>query len=189
MKVKLSDVRIGFTDLWTAVEFKPGDGKPRFNATFLIEPGSANDKALRAAIKTEAANTYGAKSEAIVKSMETNANKFCYLDGNTKEYDGYENMFYLASHAKVRPLVINRRPKNEDGTPNLVTEESGIIYDGCYVNASVEIYAQKGENQGIRCSLGGVQFNRDGDAFGGGRAAKADEFDDISDGADGDDFS
>ena len=82
MKVKLSDVRIGFTDLWTAVEFKPGDGKPRFNATFLIEPGSANDKALRAAIKTEAANTYGAKSEAIVKSMETNANKFCYQDGD-----------------------------------------------------------------------------------------------------------
>ncbi|EOA7521129.1 ssDNA-binding protein, partial [Escherichia coli] len=36
----------------------------------------------------------------------------------------------------------------------------------------------------INASLGGVQFLRDGDAFAGGGVASADDFDDISEGAD-----
>ncbi|EAA6845047.1 DUF2815 domain-containing protein, partial [Salmonella enterica subsp. enterica] len=38
----------------------------------------------------------------------------------------------------------------------------------------------------VNASLSGVQFLRDGDAFTGGQPASADEFDDISEGADAD---
>lgn len=178
MKVKLKNVRLSFPDLWEAVEFKPGDGKPRFNATFLIEPGSENDKAIKAAITEAAKETYGAKWQTVLKSLEGNSNKYAYLDGNLKDYDGYEGMLYLACHSKTRPYICDRDPN----TP--LTADSGRPYAGCYVNATVEIYAQKGENQGIRASFTGVQFARDGDAFSAGRPATADDFDSVEEGAD-----
>ena len=172
MKVKLSKVRLSFPYLFKAVEFKTGDGKPRYDATFLVEPGSANDKAIQAAIKAEAETTYGKKAEANLKAFSGQTNKYCYLDGDTKDYDGYEGMLYLACHSKVRPLVIDR-----DKSP--LTEQDGKPYAGCYVNATVEIYAQAGENPGIRASFAGVQFDSDGDSFGGGKPASTDDFDDL----------
>jgi hypothetical protein len=177
--IKLTNVRLSFPDLFEAVEFKAGDGKPRFNATFLIEPGSANDKAIQAAIKEEALAKFGKKADALLKQWENNSQKYCYLDGNTKEYDGYEGMMYLSCHAKAKPTIVDKdrtRLEPEDGKP----------YAGCYVNAMVSIYAQAGENPGIRAGFSGVQFARDGDAFGGGRPASPDDFDDLAEGADAD---
>ncbi|MWN55950.1 ssDNA-binding protein, partial [Escherichia coli] len=56
---------------------------------------------------------------------------------------------------------------------------------GCYVNAVIDIWAQDNNfGKRINASLGGVQFLRDGDAFAGGGVASADDFDDISEGAD-----
>ncbi|CAN0502063.1 unnamed protein product, partial [Phaeothamnion confervicola] len=80
-----------------------------------------------------------------------------------------------------RPLVI-------DGQKNPLVEEDGKPYGGCYVNATVEIYAQKGENAGIRCGLLAVQFARDGDAFTAGSKPSADDFDDVAAGATAEDL-
>jgi hypothetical protein len=184
MKVVLKGVRLAFPDLWEAKEYQKGDGKPRFSATSLVEPGSINDKNIRAAINEAASESFGAKAAAIVKGMLNNSNKFCYLDGNTKEYDGFADMMYLSSHRGEKqgaPLVI-------DANKAPLTATSGKPYAGCYVNATVDIYAQKGENQGIRASLLGVQFFKDGDAFAGSRA-NPDDFEDLSEGADADDFA
>jgi Protein of unknown function (DUF2815) len=182
MKVKLSNVRLSFPDMFTAVEFTKGDGKFRYNATFLIEPGSANDKAIEEAIATEAKAVFGEKWEKQVASIRSNANKFAYLDGDLKDYDGYEGKKYLACHSKVRPTVIDR-----DKSP--LTEQDGRPYAGCYVNATVEIYCQKGENSGVRASFTGVQFAKDGDAFSAGRPADPDEFEDLSEGADAEEMA
>lgn len=143
MKVKLKEVRLSFPDLFTAVEYQVGDGKPRFNATFLLEPGSENDKAVRAAIQAVAEEAYLKKAPALLKQWEGNSQKFCYLDGNTKEYDGYADMMYLSAHTKTKPLVIDRNPQVK------LTAQDGKPYAGCYVNASVEIYAQKEPNPGV----------------------------------------
>lgn len=173
-EVKLKNVRLSFPDLFKAVEYSPGDGKPRFNATFLVEPGSTEDKDIRAAIATEAEAVFGAKAPALLRNFAGNPQKMCYLDGGNKDYDGYDGLWYLACHSKVRPTVVDR-----DRTP--LTEEDGRPYAGCYVNAIVEIYAQNGENKGIRAAVKGVQFFGDGEAFGGGRAAAAEDFDDLGD--------
>jgi hypothetical protein len=182
MKVTLKNVRLSFPELWHPKEFKTGDGKPRYSATFLIEPGSANDKAIRAAIEEEGTNAFKAKWEKAQKDMWGNSNKCCYLDGDRKEYDGYAGNWYIASHNRARPLVIDR-----DRTP--LTEDDGKPYAGCYVNAIVDIYVQTGENPGIRASLSGVQFYKDGDAFGGGSRASTDDFDDLADLGEEDDLA
>lgn len=80
-------------------------------------------------------------------------------------------------------------PYGRDGDGKLVKltdcdDEITVPYSGCYVNASVEFWAQDGENPGIRCSLRAVQFLRDGDAFAGGSKVAADELDDLAGGAD-----
>lgn len=182
MEVKLKNVRLSFPNLWHAKEFKTGDGKPRFDASFLCEPGSENDKAIRAAIAAEAKEAYGAKWESILRGMQGNANRYAYQDGDTKPYAGYEGMWVLACHAKARPLIIDR-----DKSP--LSEEDGRPYAGCYVNAKVDIYAQKGENQGIRASFSGIQFVNEGEAFTGGKPASTDDFDDLGEGSDVDDLT
>lgn len=180
-RVVLKNVRLSFPVLWEPKEFKAGDGKPRYSATFLVEPGSANDKAIRAAVKTEADAKYGKKADVFLKSIENNSNKFCYLNGDLKEHDGYEGLFYLATHRQATsgaPAIVDR-----DKTP--LDQNSGKPYGGCYVNASIDIYAQAGENPGIRAGLVAIQFYADGDAF-TGSPATADDFDDL---AGADDFS
>jgi hypothetical protein len=67
---------------------------------------------------------------------------------------------------------------------------SGKPYAGCYVNASVEVWVQDNQwGKRVNCTLRGVQFLRDGDAFGGGAPASADEFDTVTEGADASDFA
>ncbi len=175
-KVKLTNVRLSFPVLWKGKEFKAGDGKPRYSATFLIEPGSENDKAIREAIKAEAVATYAKKADANLKAWEGQSNKYCYQNGANKEYEGYDGMWYLATHRKAseaRPTIIDR-----DRSP--LTEDDGRPYAGCYVDAIVSIYAQTGENPGIRGTFSGIQFRRDGAAFSGASIASIDEFDELT---------
>ena len=65
-----------------------------------------------------------------------------------------------------------------------LSEEDGIPYGGCYVNADIDIWAQSGEYKGVRAGLAGVQFVRDGERFGGGVVTAPDGFDELPDEAD-----
>lgn len=178
-KVKLVDVRLSFPDLFEATQYQ-GAGKFRYNASFLIVPGSENDKKVQAAIKVAALEVWPKKADAMIESFKGNSNKYCYVKGDTKEYEGYKGMLVLASHRQKdagRPAVFDQR-KNPLGP------EDGKPYAGCYVNATVELWAQDGKNPGIRCGLLGVQFARDGDAFSGAGSGSPDDFDDLGEGAD-----
>jgi len=178
-KIQLKNVRLSFPDLFEASEF---EGKRSFGATFLIKPGDANDKAIRAAINEVATEKFKDKAAAIVKAAMAGGNqKCCYWDGNLKTYDGYADMMALTSKRgedKGRPLVIdkNKAPLvSADGKP----------YAGCYVNASVELWAQDNKyGKSVRCTLLGVQFAGDGDAFSAGSIADESDFEDLSEGAD-----
>jgi hypothetical protein len=123
-----------------------------------------------------AAEKWGVKSEAILKTIRTNPNKFCFQDGDNKPYDGYQGMMALTASNAKRPLIIDR-----DKSP--LTEADGKPYSGCYVDATLEIFTYNNSGNGISASLAGVQFRRDGDAFGGGKPADVEDFDDLSDGA------
>jgi len=171
MEIIIKNVRLSYPTLFTAKEFKAGDGKPRWSAAFIIEPGSDNDKHIRAAIEAEAKAVWGVKSAAMLKSVTGQSNKYCYTDGNTKANEEYKDMMVLATHrsAKLtRPMIIDR-----DKSP--LTSEDKKPYGGCYVNAKVEIYCQTGENAGVRASFSVIQFFKDGDAF-SASAPSADEF-------------
>ncbi|MGG2044861.1 ssDNA-binding protein [Burkholderia gladioli] len=187
-KVKLANVRIAFIDnLRTAAEFKAGDGKFRYSATFLIEKGSANDKAIEAAIKEVAVEGWGKKADVQLESLRPQKNAFCYQNGDLKDYDGFEGHMFIAAHRKRddgRPLLLDNviDPETEkiarlvDANGDWLPGKEGRIYAGCYVNATIDIYAQTKGDPGIRCGLQGVQFHAGGDSFSGASRGNEDDF-------------
>jgi hypothetical protein len=80
------------------------------------------------------------------------------------------------------------RPTVIDGKRNPLVAADGKIYSGCRCNFIVDIWAQVKDYPGIRCTLSGVQFRADDEAFSGAVKAKADDFDEVDDGADADDL-
>ncbi|MEQ1975021.1 DUF2815 family protein [Xenorhabdus sp. SGI240] len=179
MKIKLPIVRLAFPDLYEATQVN-GQGDFKFRSTFLIDKERQKEliNQIEAAIKKVATEKWGAKAESILKSIRGNNMRFNFRDGDDKpDYDGYPGCMYISASNKSRPLVIDR-----DRTP--LTAQDGRPYSGCYVNATINIFAYDNNGKGISASLAGVQFFRDGDAFAGGGVASVDDFDDISEGAD-----
>lgn len=177
MKIKLSSVRLAFPALFEAdSEF----GK--FGAQFIIDPNAPCIKEIEKAIDKVAKDKWGAKSETTLKAIKS-GNKCCFYDGDSKaDYDGFAGNMALSATNKKRPTLVNKDRSQ-------VTEADGVIYGGCYVNAIVEIWAQDNQyGKRINASLSGVQFVKDGEAFSGGGVASADDFDDIEEGADAEDF-
>ena len=194
--VQLKHVRIAFIDeLFEPGQYE-GKGDFRHTATFIVEPGSANDKAIHAAIQTEANSLWGKKAESFLEDMRTNKNKFSYMknkkDKSGEVYDGFEDMWALSSVRKAKdgaPLFLhNEKDTDPDskyfGKAKRLTGKEGIIFAGCYVNAKVEMWAQGGTYSGMRCGLLGVQFDAIGDSFGGASRPKDDGFDAIDAGDD-----
>jgi hypothetical protein len=191
-KVKLQGVRLSFPDLFEAVQYE-GQGPFKYRASFLFEPNSDSHKALLAAMKEVAEEAWKDKAKSILAKADDDSKLRFIIDGNKKEYDGYKDMLAISAtrdQAKGRPMVLNKKPKNPDGTPNFVTQTDGVVYGGCYVNATVELWAQNNKyGKTIRAQLLAVQFVKDGDAFGGGSAkGSPDDFEDLSDTGEDDDL-
>ncbi|HSV48335.1 MAG TPA: ssDNA-binding protein [Ramlibacter sp.] len=182
MKLKLTDVRLSFADLFEAVQFD-GKGEFYFGAQLLVPEGDPQRKTIDQAIAAVAKEKWGAKAAAIQGSIEGNPQKICWIDGKKREYDGYAGNWALSTkrpQSKGRPLVLAR-------DKSAIVAADGTVYSGCYVNASVEFWAQDNSfGKGIRCTLLGVQFNRDGDAFSAGAAASPDDFEELAAGAEAD---
>lgn len=178
-KVILKNVTVAYPDVWKATQVN-GKGEFKYRCTFLIEPGSENDKILKAAIKAAAVEAW--KDEAIVTLRRVSADKstFCYRDGDTQKHERYHGLWSLSTTRRV-----------DAGAPGLcgpgggkdrLAEDSGKPYSGCVANASVDIWAQKGEYEGIRCTLLGMQFVADGQAF-SSSPATTDDFEPLGEGS------
>lgn len=184
--VQLKHVRIAFIDeLFEPGQYE-GKGDFRHTATFIVEPGSANDAAIQDAIHKEAVAIWGKKSEAMLEDLRGNKNKYSYMknkkDKTGEVYDGFENMYALSAVRKQKdgaPLFLHNIKDPATGKAQRLTGKEGIIYAGCYVNAKVEMWAQAGTYSGMRCGLLGVQFDGPGDSFGGASRVSDDGFDAI----------
>ncbi len=174
MKVVVRDARLSFPDLFEAVQYQ-NQGPSNFRATFLVPADSKSKKEIDAAIKQVASDKWGAKADGILKTA-TAAGKTCFQDGNTKEYNGYADNFALVAtrgQDAGRPVVVDRKKAP-------LNASDGKIYSGCYVNGTVEIWAQDNSfGKGIRATLVNVQFVKAGESFGGAAPATDDDLDDL----------
>lgn len=174
-EVRLENVRLSFAHIFRAQKPKKKnedgtEAAPKFNCSFLIpkdtKQGKANVERMKEAMRAARDAKWG-KNPPKLKPE-----KMCLRDGDQEDWDGYEGHMYVSASNTRRPVVLDRNK-----TP--LTEEDGKPYSGCYVNAVVRIWCQdNAHGKRINASLEGVQFVKDGDAFG---AAPLDEdaFDDL----------
>jgi len=181
-KIQMKGVRLSFPTLAKASAPKGYENtEPSFSASFLLDPKDEQNRATikecQAEIKrliTEAWGTQPAK----MKPIECFGKGEIFTSKTTKKpYNGYEGMWCVAAKNKRRPLCLSK-------TKEILTPEEieKILYAGCYVTAIVSFWVQDNQyGEAIRCSLEGVKFLRDGEAFGAG-GASVDDFDDDEDG-------
>lgn len=163
-KIQLKNVRLSFPSLFQRAQFNGEDGK--YEATFLF---NKKDKKMKAKLDKAIAAKL---KEANIKVP---ADKQCLKDGDEVEYAGYEGMWSLKASQSRRPTVIDR-----DRSP--LTENDNVLYAGCYVNAIVDLWVQNNSyGKRINANLYGIQFVKDGEAFGLGPVDVTDDFDDLSD--------
>lgn len=192
-KLMLKNVRCSFLTLGEPEQYQ-GKGPFRWSSVFLVPTTDPQKKLVDAVIEAVAKEKWGPKAASVLKAVLPDPKGCCWIDGERKEYDGYQGCFALSSHRqqdKGRPLVMDN-----DKSPIYQLDNSfypgkeGRIYSGCFVNAQVEIWAQDNQQgKGIRCSLLGIQRFKDGDAFGGGSRPDSNEFEEVADGADADDLA
>jgi hypothetical protein len=186
LRFRLDDVRCDWPELFKGKQFKTGEGKFRCGAKLLVRNDHPQFKAVEDAIEKAAALKWKEKAPAILKSIRSKGD-VCFRDtaSNPKAPSGYEDCFELSANCQggdtepecVKPTVYDAR-RNKVTDPN-----QNPIYRGCYVNAVVEIYADDRYSTGVFCKLVGIQFRRDGDAF-GSAPARPDDFEEMTEGAD-----
>lgn len=196
MIIMLKDVRLAFPNLWKmsapAGVGGQGPGQLAFSASFILPRNHAQIAEIEKAIAAAAREKWGAKAEPMLRALKQ-ADKVCLHNGDLKaQYDGFEGNLYVSTRTQKRPSVFDNTKDPATSEWVALKEEDGKPYAGCYVNASVAIWAQEnGFGKRVNAELRGVQFLRDGDRFGGGAgAAGSDEFsDDIAVDDDGDELT
>lgn len=184
-EINIFKQRLAFPALWTPTSVKPTKENPnptkQFSATFLVPKGSKTEAMINDTIMKVATEKWKKDAKEIVESVINNKNLSCWMNGDgieKRKLDGFPGHMALTAKNKRRPTVL-------DNTGATTTEEDGIVYAGCMVNAQVEIWAQENTHgKAIRCSLLGVVFAGKGDAFGGGRVASAEDLQSLATGDD-----
>jgi hypothetical protein len=174
-RIMLTNARLAFPNLFAP---RPGTdgGKAKYGALFILEPGNPAIKQLNAMFAAVATEKWGAKADAILKGLKAQ-DRLCLHDGATKaQYAGFEGNVFVSANSDLKPTVL-------DKDRSALGSGDGKPYAGSYVNASIEVWAQDSQQFGKRLNaqLRGVQFVKDGDAFGAGTVASEDEFADLGD--------
>jgi hypothetical protein len=198
IKVRLQNVRLAFAHqlfVPSAVE----EGKdPKYGCDSLLVPGHSIVKAvvegtgenaktkwvttdMKSVLLEVANDAMKGKGGPWLEALENS--KRCYRNGDLRvtksgdPYEGYEGIWYVAAKNKARPTIldVNKQP---------LTQADGRPYSGCYGNVLIEVYAiTDPKRKGVHAAIKGVQFVKDGDAFGGGAPASPDDFDELDQGA------
>ena len=184
MSAKTSEVkkvhgRLSYPKLFKAEAYAEGQEK-KFQATILLDPSDAKEAAMIKDIKQTAA---ALMREAYGDDFKPSGLKgVCFGDGNKKVKEdgtvseGYANMFYITITNTVRPAVANRK-----GEP-VAEGDPQCPYAGAIVYATLTLWAQNNTyGKRINGNLRGVQFDKDGEAFGAGPVNVEDEFEALGD--------
>jgi len=159
MKIQLNNVRLSFPKLFKAEGFNGQTENAKFSAAFILdkEEHAEKIKEIKEGIKKAIAEKWPKKAPKLP------AEKIFLKDGEMKEddYDGYDSgMMFINASSKKRPVVVDKKL-----TP--IAEDDDVIYAGCYVNATFQIWVQDNDyGKRVNAQLRAVQFERDGEPFG-----------------------
>lgn len=177
----LKNVRLSYFYGFKPMIGQNDSGKETANYTThaIMGPEHPDLARVKAAIREVAQKGWPTSHDAVLKQLAAQ-DRLCLHNGSVSKagQDGYEGNFYVSANSKTRPTIVETR----NGQNVVLTEADGRPYSGCYANVMIAIYAQGGDGKPskfgkrVNAQLMGVQFKGHGEAFGGGRVAKPDEF-------------
>lgn len=165
VKLTRTPVRLSYPQLFEP-KAGPEGGKAAYSAVFLLDKktNAADIAAIQAAIAKVKEAQWGKKPVQLKGT--------CLRDGSEKaETDGYgPDVMFISARNEKRPGVVDR-----DLTP--LAAEDGKPYAGCYVFATIRLWAQDNKfGKRVNASLRNVQFIKDGDPFGEKTTPAGEEF-------------
>lgn len=192
-KIFIPEARLSFPVIDKPKQYIGEDGKPqgepKFSFTLLLDPSNKLHVPVIAKIKSEAGRIAKEFFDPIPKAFsQPGCKTLCYGLGNDldKVYDGYADMFYVKLSSNSRIPVVGRRKDAKTGKfTQLQAGDAEWPYAGCFVNATMTMWTQDSHGRkAINGNAIGLQFVRDGEAFGGGAPANPDaEFEALEDSA------
>lgn len=181
-RVFIRGARLSFPSLDEPREAMAGQGDPKYQATFLLEPSNHSVQLIQRAVMSVASAMWGDRAAQVLQNPEKNPLK----RGDDKERvpEGYHGMLYIAARSKNPPEL-------RDANPHiLITDQRSIrekFVAGYKVNGFVDIYPYEVKNasgatikSGIAASLVSVQFAGYADAFSGVAKPAESEYPDCS---------
>lgn len=181
-RVFIRGARLSFPSLDEPREAMAGQGDPKYQATFLLEPSNPSVQLIQRAVMSVASAMWGDRAAQVLQNPEKNPLK----RGNDKERvpEGYAGMLYIAARSKNPPELRDANPRI------LITDQRSIrekFVAGYKVNGFVDIYPYEVKNaagatikSGIAASLVSVQFAGYADAFSGVAKPAESEYPDCS---------
>ncbi len=153
--IKMANVRLSFPSLFQT-EIFGGDDTGKYTATFIL------DKKEHSETIREVRNEIARLTKEAFRGKNLPADRITLKEGDDLDKDFYVGKMTIKASTKKRPLVLNR-----DKTP--LTEEDGVIYAGCHVNAIISLWAQDNNfGKRINGTLEGVMFAGHGEPLSSG---------------------
>lgn len=186
--IVIRNARLSFPALFSPKAGPAGaDGKPsepRYSAVLILDPDNPSLNVLVDAVKEVANDKWGENGAKVLSALKQQ-NALCFGKGSEKlnkdgdvppELDGKYWVNVGRNIKKGPPLVVDKDPGVR------LTEADGKVYAGCYVTAKVQVWPldMPGVQRRIVATMDVIQFQRDGDAFGGGRGPSIDGLEDLS---------
>ena len=173
MKVVIKRARGAFLKIWEPEQFN-GTGEPACNGSFILDPKTQKaevDKVI-AAITDVAKEKWKDRAQDVLKTLKAKGD-ICLQDGATKaQHDGFDGNVFISARTKTRPTVLDK-----DKTP--LTQADGKVYSGCFVDVSMDIWAQDNKfGKRINAKLLAIRFVDGGPAFSGGEGYSDADFED-----------
>ena len=199
-KIILLGARLSFESLFEPNEQTDDDGNKSLNwkSNFLFEKANLDNlmakyqgqiMPVRTAVNKAFAAVRTAKWGPKEKWPKIKADRMCWRDGDEESWDGYAGCYYISASSRpkkgadimsARPVVVTNRKDKEGKWIPAQAGGANAPYSGCYVNATIDVWAQDDPKYGKRLNAGlrAVQFLKDGEAFGMTRSNPNEDFDD-----------
>ncbi len=183
-KIRLRNVRLSFLKLEKPEAYEAGQ-KEKYQATALLDPSDAEHaqqiKLVQQAALQLASDAYGeVPDELKLEALQRLPFGMAEKHPKKKGYDGYKGMFYVVLSNTIKPAIADR--KGDTVLPG----EPEFPYSGSYGNVNLSLWALLGDNRRkygprIGANLIGVQFVRNGEAFGQAPPSAEEEFEALED--------
>ena len=177
-KIMLRNVRLSYEHIFSPSKFDDTQDA-KYSATFIIPKNHPDLPAVKRAFYEAGQESFasdfsgkgwpkGYTCSLKDADVDTDGNGELLADKN----EAYVGCYILEANSTRRPVVVNRNKA-------AITEEDGIIYSGCYVNASLAAagYTFGKVKKGVKAYLNGVQFVKDGERFGSNTLSDFDALD------------